>query len=319
MSSCGSFIGFVFVPSEKSQLTPWPISATTLTLNMIVLYPTYKWNRFSLISSIWALIGSVLSLWRVFAAKQNQMAIAHSIPCSLPLTIGAIIIRLTLEDGTKSLKQRWKTFLAVANGKSPEYTLLGLDGRNNEPENVPRVYHRIEEISRLLALFVDFIAMTYGLMRVWSWWYPFDAITDTMCLATFPRNFRPSCESNTNGFIINDWNAAEISENCIQFQPAVGWFLIIVYTAIYVTTFVGVAFMRGYFIWAIGSIGAAILIVLSGVQATYSTQGLCIEFVAILMQSSLVPSTLSNLSLITLWWHRFGAGQWFVHLFTIHA
>lgn len=308
-----SFEGFVLVPSEESQLTPWPISVTVLILNMVMLYPTYKWNKFSLISALWAVIGSSLSLWRVCSAKQGPMVVAYNMPFNLPLTIGSNIIRLTLEDGKKGIKERWKTFFKVINGKNPQYTTdFGIKS--------PKIYHRIEEIARLFALIISLLAMIWGVLRVWEWWIPFDAINDEMCLASFPEFVHASIEIPTCGYIITDWDQAKIY-NCIQFEPAVGWFLIIVYTALCAAVLVGMFVIQGYFIWALGGVGSAILIVISGLQSTYSTNGYCVKFVAMLMNlpPTQIPQILSHQSLINLWWYRFGLAQWVIHLFTIHG
>ena len=77
----------VYVPSRESQLTPWPIGVPVLILNTLILYPTYKWNWFSIISAIWSLIASVIYSLRVFHATTSQMVIAHNMPFSLPLSI----------------------------------------------------------------------------------------------------------------------------------------------------------------------------------------------------------------------------------------
>ncbi|GES80872.1 hypothetical protein GLOIN_2v1530615 [Rhizophagus clarus] len=320
------FKGIVLVPSEESQLTPWPISVTVLILNMVMLYPTYKWNRFSLISALWAVISSSLSLWRVCSAKQGPMIIAYNMPFNLPLTIGSNIIRLTLEDGTKGFKERWKTFFKVINGKSPQYTALMADvgiesGNQNDQNETPyKIYHRIEEIARLFALIVSLLAMMWGVIRVWEWWLPFDSINDEICLAKFPDFVHATIEIPSCGYIITDWGQAEIY-NCIQFEPAVGWFLIIVYTALCAAVLVGMFVIRGYFIWALGGVGSAILIVIAGLQSTYSTNSYCVKFVAILMNlpSTQIPQLLSHQSLINLWWYRFSLAQWAIHLFTIHG
>ncbi|RGB32982.1 hypothetical protein C1646_762229 [Rhizophagus diaphanus] len=323
-----SFGGLVLVPSEESQLTPWPISVTVLILNMVMLYPTYKWNKFSLISALWAVISSALSLWRVCSAKQGPMIVAYNMPFNLPLTIGSNIIRLTLEDGTKGFKERWKTFFKVINGESPQYTTsitadddwIESDYQNDKNGKSFKIYYRIEEISRLFALIVALMAMMWGVIRVWEWWLPFDSINDEICLASFPENVHTSIEIPSCGYIIADWGQAKIY-NCIQFEPAVGWFLIIVYTALCAAVLVGMFVIRGYFIWALGGVGSAILIVISGLQSTYSTNGYCVEFVAKLMRLPLTqkPQILSHQSLINLWWYRFGLLQWAIHLFTIHG
>ncbi|CAG8686436.1 9840_t:CDS:1, partial [Cetraspora pellucida] len=233
---------------------------------MLILYPTNKWNKVSPIAASWSLVSGILFLWRVSVARQVPMSIAYNMPFSLPLGIGSNIIRLTLEDGTKGFKQRWKTLFQVMFGKSPEYThsIMPEYMHSTMPEhthptakisNSIRKYHRAEELLRFLALFVDLLAMTVGLIRVWGWWLPFDAIGDVMCMANF-----------TCGIIITDWSSATYS-NCVLFEPAVGWFLIIVYTAVCVVLLVGLIAMRGYFIWAIGIVGSAILVVLSGLQS----------------------------------------------------
>ncbi|RHZ71855.1 hypothetical protein Glove_251g32 [Diversispora epigaea] len=113
--SCGDgpFEYIAFVPSIKSQLTPWPIGIVFLVINTLILYPTYKWSWLSIISALWSLISGIISLSRVFLAKKSQMVIAHNMPFSLPLAIGAGIVRLTVEDGTKGFKERWKTLFAA--------------------------------------------------------------------------------------------------------------------------------------------------------------------------------------------------------------
>ena len=311
--SLGSFEGFALVPSKESQLTPWAIVGTALVLNMVILYPTHRWNKFSLISALWSLISGLISLWRVVAAVQGPMTIAYNMPFSLPLGIGTSVIRLTLEDGTQGFKQRWRTLFAVVRGESPEYA------QSMTMKSSSRVYHRIEEILRFTALVIDSITMTAGLIRVWLWWFPLDAMSDSMCLANFTKNVHASYDDTTCATTITDWSSATYS-NCVQFEPAVGWFLIIVYTAIYVSLLVGIIVMRGYVVWAIGIVGSAILIVLSGLQSTYSTQGLCVKFVATLMGLSPLPKqVLSHQSLINLWWYRSSFRQWLVQLFTIHG
>src|SRR5688572_15370976 len=75
----------VYVPSRESQLTPWPIGIPVLILNTLLLYPTYKWNRFSIIAALWSLLASVICSIRVFYAEKSQMVIAHNMPFSLPL------------------------------------------------------------------------------------------------------------------------------------------------------------------------------------------------------------------------------------------
>ena len=58
-----------------------------------------------------------------------------------------------------------------------------------------------------------------------------------------------------------------------------GWFLIIVMWCLGGIILLGIATMRGYFVWALGGIGAALIIIISGLQSTYSTQSLCTYFV----------------------------------------
>ncbi|CAB4439918.1 unnamed protein product [Rhizophagus irregularis] len=313
-----AFRGNVLVPHENSQLTPWPISVTVLAFNMLMLYPTYKWSRFSLVSALWAVISSVISLWRVLSAKQGPMSVAFNMPFNLPLTIGSNIIKLTREDGRKGFRGRWKTFFKTIKGKSPQYTDEEShhqdDDQNRESNQIYDRYHRYEEISRLLALIVAFITMLWGIVRVWEWWFPFDAINDRMCLASFRENIHASTELPTCGFVITAWKNVDYT-NCVEFEPAVGWFLIIVYTSICVATFVGIFVMRGYFIWALGGVGAAILIVIARLQSAYSTNSYCVEFVAKLMGiPPLTPQILSHQSLINLWWHRNGFKNWLINL-----
>ncbi|CAG8739325.1 17335_t:CDS:1, partial [Acaulospora morrowiae] len=167
-------------------------------------------------------------------------------------------------------------------------------------------YHRIEEILRVIALIVNIISMTVGLIRVWLWWHPFEAMSDVMCLANFMENVNFSYDYLTCGITITDWSSATYSD-CVPFEPAVGWFLIIVYSAVYTVLLVGILTLRGYAIWADGIVGSAILITLSGLQSVYSTQGLCTKFVAELMKLSpslkqiLEQQVLSHGSLINLW------------------
>ncbi|CAG8724335.1 5618_t:CDS:1 [Dentiscutata erythropus] len=188
-----------------------------------------------------------------------------------------------------------------------------------EMSNSFRKYHRAEELLRFLALFIDLLAMTVGLIRAWRWWFAFDAIGDLMCIAKFTKNITITYEDTSCGTIITDWSSATYS-NCVQFEPAVGWFLIIVFTAVCVVLLVGLIAMRGYIIWAVGIVGSAILVVLSGLQSVYSTQGYCVQFVAILMKLPNLPNqVLSHRSLINLWWYRTGFRQWLVNLFTIHG
>lgn len=364
----GSFKGFALVPSEESQLTPWPIVGTALILNVFILYPTHKRKNFGLISALWALVGGILSLWHVIVAVQSPMIIAFKMPFGLPLGVGSNIIRLTLDDGTSNYLKRWKTLYDVVRGKRPEFTdtkeeLNEKDleeeaekgGKEQESKQkreeeqaiggllsvikipfslVSKVcdrigkrlerYHRIEEISRFSVLVINFISMTVGLVRVWLWWYPFDAMSDFMCLANFTEKVHTSYDYLTCGTTVTDWSSATYS-NCILFEPAVGWFLIIVYSVIYTGLLLGILFMRGHAIWADGIVGSATLIVLSGLQSAYSTQGLCVQFVATLM--GLPPSlieilgqqVLSHGSLINLWWHRFSYTNWLIQLFTIHG
>ncbi|CAG8572860.1 21509_t:CDS:2 [Rhizophagus irregularis] len=207
-----AFRGNVLIPHENSQLTPWPISVTVLAFNMLMLYPTYKWNRFSLVSALWAVI--------------SPMSVAFNMPFNLPLTIGFNIIKLTREDGRKGFRGRWKTFFKTIRGKSPQYTDEEShhqdDDQNRESNQIYDRYHRYEEISRLLALIVAFMTMLW-------------------------ENIHASTKLPTCGFIITDWKNVDYT-NCVEFEPAVGWFLIIVYTSICVATFVGIFVMRGYLI-----------------------------------------------------------------------
>ncbi|RIA91956.1 hypothetical protein C1645_821313 [Glomus cerebriforme] len=314
------FRGIALVPSIDSQLTPWPISVTVLIINMLMLYPTYKWSKFSLISALWAVIGSVISLLRVYDADQVPMVVAYNMPFNLPLAIGSNIIRLSLEDGTKGFKERWKTFFAVIRGKSPQYTSPKTDYLIKTSVDQPELYlfYRIEELSRLLALIVGLTAMMWGVVRVWEWWIPFNAINDSMCLARFPDNIHVTVENPSCGYVIKDWSQVKY-DVCVQFEPAVGWFLIIVYTALCAALILGIIVIRGYFIWALGGVGTAILIVISGLQSTYSTNSYCVEFVANLMNLQQIPQIISHQSLINLWWYRFGLAQWIIHLFTVHG
>ncbi|PKY54476.1 hypothetical protein RhiirA4_473308 [Rhizophagus irregularis] len=336
----GSFKGFALVPSEESQLTPWPIVGTALILNVFILYPTHKRKNFGLISALWALVGGILSLWHVIVAVQSPMIIAFKMPFGLPLGVGSNIIRLTLDDGTSNYLKRWKTLYDVVRGKSPEFTdtkeELNEKDLKEEAEKGKRTRKQaktgrgasdrrtIIEISRFSVLVINFILITVGLVRVWLWWYPFDAMSDFMCLANFTEKVHTSYDYLTCGTTVTDWSSATYS-NCILFEPAVGWFLIIVYSVIYTGLLLGILFMRGHAIWADGIVGSATLIVLSELQSAYSTQGLCVQFVATLM--GLPPSlieilgqqVLSHRSLINLWWHRFSYTNWLIQLFTIHG
>src|SRR5689334_7012465 len=93
------FTGYALIPKENgSQLTPWPIGLTVLVFNIIILLPTYKWNRFSLLSAAWSLISAIHSFVLVAIAQQGPMVVAHNMPFSAPLAIGSAVIRLTLDD-----------------------------------------------------------------------------------------------------------------------------------------------------------------------------------------------------------------------------
>ncbi|CAG8436259.1 3023_t:CDS:1 [Diversispora eburnea] len=208
----GSFEYKAFVPSIKSQLTPWPVGVAALIVNSLILYPTYQWRWFSIFSALWSLIGGITSMLRVFLAKKGQMVIAHSMPFSLPLAIGAGIIRLTVEDGKKDFKERWKTLFAVVIRQFPWHKPLKTDDiydiekisnsnktddieetlNSNETDNIEEtsnsneyrkiieksnslnVYQRIEERLRLIALVIDLIAMVAGAVRVWEWHHLWD-------------------------------------------------------------------------------------------------------------------------------------------------
>lgn len=69
-----------------------------------------------------------------------------------PMTITHNML-FSLPLGMKRFKQSWKTLSAVIRGKNPEYTEL--------------------------------IIKIPGLIRVWIWWCPFDAISDSIYLTNF--------------------------------------------------------------------------------------------------------------------------------------
>ena len=73
MCSYEPFEGFALVPSEESQLTPWAIVGTTLVLNMVILYPTHKWNKLSTISALWSLASGIISLWCVVTSDDDSI------------------------------------------------------------------------------------------------------------------------------------------------------------------------------------------------------------------------------------------------------
>ena len=166
--------------------------------------------------------------------------------------------------------------------------------------------------------------MTVGLVRVWLWLTPFDAMSDVICLANLTENVHASYDPLTCAATITDWSSATYS-NCVLFEPAVGWFLIMVYSGIYTALLVGIICLRGYGIWAVGIAGSATLIVLSGLQSAYSTQGLCVRFAANLMELSpslkqiLEQQVLTDGSLVHLWWNRFNYSNWLIQLFTLHG
>ncbi|CAJ0636303.1 2260_t:CDS:1, partial [Entrophospora sp. SA101] len=311
-----------------SQLTPWSISFLVLLLNSLALYPTYKWNRFSLISAIWALVGSMISIIRVCAAKQAPMSVARSMPFSLPIAIGSSIIRLTLEDGNKGFKERWKTLFAVVNGKSPEYTVIesstgnleetfnqGMVKQSNNLSERSKLRHRIEEITRLIALIIDIISMTVGVFRVWIWSLPVEATNDYICYASIPKGVSATKIADC-AFSTMDWKNVYITDECVQPGPIIGTVLIYVYTFIYGAVILGIVVMRGYFIWAFGGVGSGILIVFSGIQSGYST----LDYGVLLIEKLLNPykaQVITGDSLLALWWHRFGFVQWLIHLFTM--
>ncbi|KAF0541501.1 hypothetical protein F8M41_005426 [Gigaspora margarita] len=298
------------------------IAGTSLVLNMLILYPTPKWNKFGPFAALWSLLSGTLFLWRVIVATPGRMSIANNMPFSLPLGIGSNIIKLTFEDGNKGFIQRWKTLFQVILGKNPEYMHSTMSEYTHSTVNISkslRKYRRADDLLRSLALFVDLLAMTIGLIRAYRWWDLFDVIGDDMCFTTFTKNIDTSYERITCGIIITDWSSATYNI-CVPFEPAVGWFLIIVYTAVLLVSLVGLIAMRGYFIWSVGIVGSASLIILSGLQSVYSIQSHCVQFVANLLGLTELPiQFLSHQSLINLWWYRNGFRQWLVNLFTIHG
>ncbi|RIA83112.1 hypothetical protein C1645_834285 [Glomus cerebriforme] len=319
----------VFVPSRESQLTPWPIGIPVLILNTLILYPTYKWNRFSIISGLWSLISAVISSIRIFSAKKNQMVIAHSMPFSLPLSIGGSIIRLTLEDGGKNFKRRWQELFSVLN---PNYIPLNTQRTLTRSDYVEeltggsKTYYRIEENLRLISLIIDLIAMTVGVARVWEWWNlfdlpdaPYDSTLDTICRVEVPKHVPISYESIC-AFTISDWSDIPEGDNCKAFEPSVTSVLIILYTCIYAGVLLGVVVMRGYFIWGLGFAGSAIMIVFAGLQAGYSTDRRSVLFVQeLFFEIVSYDQIISHQSLIYLWWHRNGIAKWLIQLFTSHG
>jgi hypothetical protein len=259
----------VYVPSRESQLTPWPIGFSVLIINTLILYPTYKWNKFSIIQALWSLIASIIYSIRVFFAVKSQMIIAHNMPFSLPLSIRASIIRLTLEDGGKGFKRKWQELYSVMNPNYiPPHTQRTLSRSDylDELSSTSRIYYRIEEKLRLISLIINLVVMSAGVARVWEWWNlfdlpeaPYDSTVDTICMVEVPRHVPISYQS-TCAFTITDWSDIPEGENCKAFEPGLTTFLIVVYTTISSAMALGLIVMRGYFVWATGFFGSAILV-----------------------------------------------------------
>lgn len=283
-------------------------------------------------------------MFRVFLAKKDQMIIAHNMPFSLPLAIGANIIRLTLQDETKGFKERWRTLFAAVKRQyywckplktdyleDVEETEEATDSKERdrirENQNSPSIYQRIEEILRLIALIIDFIAMTAGVFRVWEWWnlydlsfFPFDSTLSTICLVNIPKDV-PVSYGTECSFVITDWSKVNVPddyESCQVFEFPISSLLVVTYTAVCGLVLLGLILMRGYFIWTVGCGGAMFLIIISGQQSAYSTDRRCVRFVGKMFDLD-TRQIISHTSLIHLWYYRSGFRRLLIQLFTVNG
>ncbi|RHZ71854.1 hypothetical protein Glove_251g31 [Diversispora epigaea] len=169
--------------------------------------------------------------------------------------------------------------------------------------------------------------MIAGGIRVWEWWNlwdlsdsPYDSTLDTICFVNIPKDVPISYESEC-AFTISDWSKINIPNdynNCISVLPPITSLLVVTFTVICGMVLLGLLFMRGYFLWMMGCGGAIGLLIISGLQSSYSTERRCVRFVGKLFKLS-TTQIISHKSLIYLWLHRNDFTRLLVQLFTAHG